>query len=148
MENNKNKNTKDTSNKREEFYKKLKESLDTTTSFPSDYLFKFIVPTEHSSLNLEKETLLKEKENLDKKDTDAILINANKIDAINAKIKAEDEKLKQVDAIFKGKNPTIQTKKSKSGKYTSKSIKVKMNSSDDVINSYKEAEDIDGIISL
>lgn len=148
MENNKNKNTENTSNKREEFYKKLKESLDTTTSFPSDYLFKFIVPTEHSSLNLEKEALLKEKENLDKKDTDAILINANKIDAINAKIKAEDEKLKQVDAIFKGKNPTIQTKKSKSGKYTSKSIKVKMNSSDDVINSYKEAEDIDGIISL
>lgn len=148
MENNKNKNTENTSNKREEFYKKLKESLDTTTSFPSDYLFKFIVPTEHSSLNLEKEALLKEKENLDKKDTDAILINANKIDAINAKIKAEDEKLKQVDAIFKGKIPTIQTKKSKSGKYTSKSIKVKMNSSDDVINSYKEAEDIDGIISL
>ncbi len=148
MENNKNKNTENTTNKREEFYKKLKESLDNTTKFPADYLFKFIVPTNHTSLNLEKEALHKEKEDIDKKDTEAISAINNKIDAVNAKIKAEDKKLEQVDAIFDSKNASINTKKSKSGKYTSKTIKVKMDSSDDVIKSYKEAEDIDGIISL
>lgn len=32
-------------NKREEFYKKLKKQLQETTTFPTDYLFKFIVPS-------------------------------------------------------------------------------------------------------
>ncbi len=31
--------------KSEEFYKKLKQTLDETTVFPSKYLYKFIVPT-------------------------------------------------------------------------------------------------------
>lgn len=148
MKNNKNKNTESTKNKREEFYKKLKESLDDTTKFPTNYLFKFIVPTNHTSLNLKKEDLLKEKENIDKNDTKAITDINHKIDALNAKIKSEDEKLKKVDAIFNNKNASISTKKSKSGKFTAKSIKVKMESSDEVIKMYKKAEDIKGIISL
>lgn len=32
-------------NKEEEFYKKLKISLDETTTFPSEYMFKFIIPS-------------------------------------------------------------------------------------------------------
>jgi len=32
--------------KSEEFYKKLKEQLTETSAWPSDYLYKFIVPTE------------------------------------------------------------------------------------------------------
>ncbi|MBS9774409.1 MAG: DUF493 domain-containing protein [Tenacibaculum sp.] len=33
---------------RETFYKELKIKLDDTTSFPSDYLYKFIVPTDEN----------------------------------------------------------------------------------------------------
>ncbi len=91
--------------KKEEFYKKLKESLEKTTTFPTEFLFKFIIPT-------------------------------------------DDEKLKQVEKIFKNIGADIQTKKSKNGKYTSISIKVNMNSSDDIITKYKEVEAVEGIISL
>lgn len=34
------------SSKEEAFYKKLKEQLDDTTVFPSDYMYKFIVPSD------------------------------------------------------------------------------------------------------
>jgi len=135
-------------NKREEFYKKLKESLDNTTEFPADYLFKFIVPTNHSNLNIEKENLQKEKEALNKDNIQDIKEINDKIENVSKKIKIEDEKLAKVDDIFKNTNADIQTKKSKSGKYTSKTIKVKMDSSDDVIKRYKDAEGIEGIISL
>ncbi len=37
--------------KQEEFYKKLKESLEATTKFPAKYLYKFIVPTSKNQLN-------------------------------------------------------------------------------------------------
>ena len=32
-------------NKEEDFYNKLKLSLDETTTFPSEYMFKFIIPS-------------------------------------------------------------------------------------------------------
>jgi putative lipoic acid-binding regulatory protein len=41
--------------KESEFYKKLKESLDTASNYPSKYLFKFIVPTTKNQLNEVKE---------------------------------------------------------------------------------------------
>jgi putative lipoic acid-binding regulatory protein len=148
MEGQEKKNTENIKTKKEKFYKKLKESLDNTTIFPADYLFKFIVPTNHTKLYVEKNLLNKDKDSIDKNDAKAIDEINNKIDIVNAKIKLEDDKLNKVDSIFKDKNASIQTKKSKSGKYTSKTIKVKMESSDDVIKSYKEAEGIDGIISL
>ena len=31
---------------KEAFYKKLKESLENTTKFPTEYMFKFIIPTD------------------------------------------------------------------------------------------------------
>lgn len=34
----------------EEFYKKFKERLDDTTEFPSNYTFKFIVPTDNKRI--------------------------------------------------------------------------------------------------
>lgn len=37
--------------KQSEFYDKLKESLDTSSTYPSEYLFKFIVPTTKNQLN-------------------------------------------------------------------------------------------------
>jgi putative lipoic acid-binding regulatory protein len=42
-------------NQKEEFYQKLKETLLESTTFPTTYLFKFILPNN----NLEEEKLLK-----------------------------------------------------------------------------------------
>ena len=87
------------------FYKKLKSQLDETTKFPSDYLYKFIVPT---SGNQEKE----------------------------------------ICEIFDNGWAVITTKKSKTGKYVSLSILMKLKSSEAVIAYYKKVEKIEGIISL
>ncbi len=35
----------------EEFYKNLKERLENTTKFPTEYMFKFIVPTDETKVN-------------------------------------------------------------------------------------------------
>lgn len=90
---------------REEFYKNLKEKLDNTSDFPTDYMYKFIVP-------------------------------------------AEENRVEEVKNIFDNGGAVINTKKSKTGKYTSVSIVLKVASSDQVINYYKEAEKVEGIISL
>jgi len=39
-----------TDNKSEEFYKKLKGRLEETTSWPSEYLYKFIVPSDRQKI--------------------------------------------------------------------------------------------------
>ena len=88
-----------------EFYNKLKNQLDETTSFPADYMYKFIVPT-------------------------------------------DEDQVTQVQALFNNTGAVINTKKSKTGKYISVSIVLKISSSSDVISYYKKAEKIKGIISL
>lgn len=90
---------------REEFYKKLKINLNETTTFPSKYLYKFIVPS----------------------------------DVI---------KIKMIEDLFNSGGAVINTKASKTGKFTSVSIHVVMKSADAVIEKYLEAEKIEGIISL
>ena len=90
---------------KEDFYVKLKDSLDNTTKFPAEYLYKFIVP-------------------------------------------AEGKKVEEVECLFKDKLARISTKESKTGKYVSVSIKVKLASSNEVISYYKLAGKIEGIISL
>ena len=90
---------------RESFYKKLKTQLDDTSTFPTDYLYKFIVSS-------------------------------------------EGEKVAQIQKIFDNTGAVINTRKSKTGKYISVSIVIKVASSDLVIKYYKEAEKIEGIISL
>ena len=40
---------------KEDSYKKLKETLDETTQFPSKYLYKFIIPNDDLKLNQIKE---------------------------------------------------------------------------------------------
>lgn len=90
---------------REAFYKKLKSQLDDTTKFPSDYMYKFIVPS-------------------------------------------AGEQVKEVQNLFDKGGAVINTKKSKTGKYVSVSIILKVKSSDEVISYYKQAENIKGIISL
>lgn len=87
------------------FYVKLKDSLDNTTKFPADYLYKFIVP-------------------------------------------AKKNQVVEIEKLFRETNAKISSKESKTGKYISVSIKVKLSSSEEVISYYKEAAKIEGIISL
>ena len=88
-----------------DFYEKLKLRLDETTTFPSKYLYKFIVP-------------------------------------------ADELKVKEIELIFNYGGAIIDTRSSKTGKYTSVSILIEMQSSDEIISKYKLAEKIEGIISL
>lgn len=90
---------------KEAFYKKLKAQLEDTTSFPADYLYKFIVPT-------------------------------------------DENQAEEVKALFDKGGAVIDTKKSKTGKYISVSIRLKVKSSEEIIAYYKKVENIKGIISL
>ena len=91
--------------KASEFYDKLKKSLDETTTFPSDYMYKFIIP-------------------------------------------ASEEKFKNIESIFDNMGAVINSKPSKTGKYDSLTILVKMKSSDDIIEKYIKVSKIEGVISL
>ncbi|WP_343330323.1 DUF493 family protein [Polaribacter staleyi] len=90
---------------KKEFYAKLKVQLDDTTTFPADYMYKFIVPT-------------------------------------------DGNQVQEVEDLFNNTGAVINTKKSKTGKYVSVSIVLKIESSDKVISYYLKAESIKGIISL
>lgn len=90
---------------REAFYTKLQNQLDDTTSFPTEYMYKFIVPTD----------------------------------------KNQEEEIRH---LFNTKTAVIKTKDSKTGKYKSFSVVIKLATSKEVIFYYKEAEKIKGIISL
>jgi hypothetical protein len=63
-------------------------------------------------------------------------------------VSAEGNKVDEVQKIFDNTGAVINTKKSKTGKYISVSIVIKLASSDEVIGYYQEAEKVDGIISL
>lgn len=91
--------------KKTQFYKQLKKKLKKDTSFPSKYLFKFIVPS-------------------------------------------DENKISQVENMFNYSGAVINKKSSKTGKFTSVSIHIIMKKADDIIDKYKEAEKIEGIISL
>ena len=54
----------------------------------------------------------------------------------------------EVKRIFDNTGAVIKTKKSKTGKYVSVSIIIKLKTSDEVIVNYKKAAKINGIISL
>tara|TARA_R110000787_G_scaffold105825_6_gene213382 strand:- start:1661 stop:1942 length:282 start_codon:yes stop_codon:yes gene_type:complete len=63
-------------------------------------------------------------------------------------VSAEGDRVAQVQGLFDNKGAVITTKKSKTGKYISVSIVIKIENSDTVILYYKQAEKIEGIISL
>lgn len=63
-------------------------------------------------------------------------------------VESDASKVKQVTEIFNHAGAIINTKESRSGKYTSVSVNVKMKNPDAVIAKYKEASGIEGIISL
>lgn len=91
--------------KTEEFYIRLKEELNNTSNWPSEYLYKFIVPT-------------------------------------------DPKKVEEVENAFDNMGAVIKTHQSKTGKYTSLSVNVTMESPQDVVEKYIEVSNIEGIISL
>jgi len=91
--------------KESDFYKKLKLSLEETTTFPTDYMYKFIIPT-------------------------------------------SDEKFASIENIFNNLGAVINSKPSKTGKYTSLTILVRMKTADDIIVKYKKVSNVEGVISL
>jgi len=90
---------------RSQFYKKLKKKLKKDTTFPTKYLFKFIVPS-------------------------------------------SEDRVKEVENLFNHSGAVIDTKSSRTGKFTSVSVLVVMKKADDIIAKYQQAEKIEGIISL
>jgi hypothetical protein len=59
-----------------------------------------------------------------------------------------EDQVAQVTAIFNNTGAVIKTKKSKTGKYVSVSVLLKLKTADEVISYYKKAETVKGIISL
>lgn len=91
--------------KKEDFYKNLKTKLEETTTFPTKYMFKFIIPT-------------------------------------------VKDKIIAIENMFNHLGAVINTKKSKSAKYTSITITVMMKNVEEIIKKYNEVDTIEGVISL
>jgi len=58
------------------------------------------------------------------------------------------DKIAQISSFFNNEGAVIETKESRTGKYTSISITVKMKNPDAVITKYKEVSVVEGVISL
>lgn len=63
-------------------------------------------------------------------------------------VPSNGDQQQEVENVFENKGAVIKTKKSKTGKYISISIVLKLNSAVEVIYYYKEVEKVEGIISL
>ena len=63
-------------------------------------------------------------------------------------VPASDNQVAEVESVFNNTGAVINTKNSKTGKYVSVSIILKLNSSDEIIAYYRKVEKIKGIISL
>lgn len=63
-------------------------------------------------------------------------------------VPASENQVAEVESIFNNTGAVIKTKNSKTGKYVSVSIILKLNSSDEIIAYYRKVEKIKGIISL
>jgi putative lipoic acid-binding regulatory protein len=91
--------------KQSDFYVKLKESLDNESTYPSEYLFKFIVPMTKNQLA-------------------------------------------EVKEVFNLPGVVVDTRASKTNKYSSVSVRMTVESSDQIIEKYIEVALVEGIISL
>ena len=63
-------------------------------------------------------------------------------------VPASDNQVAEVESVFNNTGAVINTKNSKTGKYVSVSIILKLNTSDEIIAYYRKVEKIKGIISL
>lgn len=59
-----------------------------------------------------------------------------------------EDKFKQIEGVFDNLGAVINSKPSKTGKYTSLTVLVNMKSPDEIINKYKEVSKVEGVISL
>lgn len=59
-----------------------------------------------------------------------------------------NDNVERVEKAFDNMGAVIKTTKSKTGKFTSVSVDVTMNSADEIISKYKEVSTIEGIVSL
>ncbi|SDW96872.1 DUF493 family protein [Aequorivita viscosa] len=91
--------------KTKEFYERLQKQLEEDTTWPSPYLFKFIVP-------------------------------------------AENEKIAEIRSIFDDVEADIITRDSTKGNYTSVSVRVTLDSPQQVVKKYIEVSNVEGVISL
>jgi len=63
-------------------------------------------------------------------------------------IAADNQKLAQVENLFNSKEATVRITQSRKGNYLSVTAKEMMMSAEKVIDRYKEAEEIEGLITL
>ena len=63
-------------------------------------------------------------------------------------VPTDDDKIQRVESAFDCMGAVINTKKSKTGKFTSISIDVTMKDSQEIIDKYLEVSTIEGIVSL
>ena len=63
-------------------------------------------------------------------------------------VPSKGNQTQEVQKVFDNKGAVIKTKKSKTGKYVSVSIVLKLKNAEEVISYYKKVEHINGIISL
>ena len=63
-------------------------------------------------------------------------------------VPTDGNQLAEVEGLFDDKGAVITTKNSKTGKYVSITIVLKVNSADEIIEYYTKVEKIKGIISL
>lgn len=63
-------------------------------------------------------------------------------------VPSSDDKIESIEAIFDHTGAVIKRNESRTGKYTSVSINVRMANPDAVIKKYKEVGKIEGVISL
>ncbi len=63
-------------------------------------------------------------------------------------VPASLEKIAEIEAIYDGTDAEITTRDSSKGTYSSISIKVTMDSPDDVVKKYLEVSNVEGVISL
>ena len=58
------------------------------------------------------------------------------------------EKIAEIEAVFNNTDAVINTRDSSKGTYTSLSIRVTMDSAEDVVQKYLEVSKVEGVISL
>lgn len=63
-------------------------------------------------------------------------------------IPSDKDKINQIERIFDHTGAVIKKSKSKTGKYLSVSANVTLNNAEEIIAIYREAEKVEGIISL
>jgi putative lipoic acid-binding regulatory protein len=63
-------------------------------------------------------------------------------------VPASEDKVKEIESVFQDTDARIETRDSSKGTYTSVSVKVTMESPEQVVEKYLEVSRVEGVISL